>query len=281
MGFLSKIFGPPKSLEEKAMDYFLEEEKKAQKYPSQYYYEVLGAYLCGSILYEESVDGKREKKIVKLPQLINREKAVELAAAALDRKNVKAMQIKFNSTREPSLSLAHIWAVITPDEKEREKWIRHCLNRGAGVHQDAVPMIADYLYYNGLVDQYCPTTAEKAHLYDKMMETNYIYAEMNKASDYGILHFIWSELLGGHSMAECQHSGHLEMKKLLESEDPEVSKAAKDYMTEQIKHNMKRMEQCSKEYYIICSYMQDNLGVKFVDENGHDVELVNGRVRKK
>lgn len=59
------------------------------------HYDVLGVYLSGTIVYQETVDGKFVQTVVSLPQYIDHKKAENLCRAAMDKKNLSAAKAKF------------------------------------------------------------------------------------------------------------------------------------------------------------------------------------------
>ena len=285
MGIFSKMFssGGGQGPNDPVHKYFAQQEKLAWKWPSKEYGETLGVYLNGTLQY---TDGTKDAhggfiyRVEALPDKIDRQKAVELCRAAMDPANVRAMKNKFgNHWGDPHYAILLILAVISPDEEERDRCIRGIMRNNPGGL--LYSQMSYYLYYHGLLDKYCPSLQDKLSAYYWISNSKKLYCE-ERTNWQPAGRQLWErdELCCGVDWETRRSQGMNELKKLLQSDDPQTRTAAADFLQNQFKKEQGEFSAKMKEYYDLCQYMQDELDYKFTDQNGDEIVLKNGRVRK-
>lgn len=285
MGIFGKIFstGADQSQNDPVHKYFAQQEKLAWKWPSKEYGEVLGVYLNGTLEYTDGtkdVYGSSIYTVENLPDKIDRQKAVELCRAAMDPANVRAMKNKFGKQcDDPHYAILLILADISPDEEERDRCIRGIMQEARG--ELLVSQMSYYLYYHGLLDKYCPSLQEKLLAYYRISNSPKLRCEeRSKWQPFGRELWRRDALCCGVNWEKRRCQGREELKKLLRSDDMQIRIAAADFLQEQWKKEQGEFSAKMREYYDICQYMQDELDYKFVDQNGDEMVLENGQVRK-
>lgn len=251
--------------------YFKKKEELAWQWPSKEYDTALGVYLDGNLLYQQKVNGHYRSAYVTLSDLVDHKKAAELCRAAMDPANVKAMRKKFGRQwGDPSGAMRVCLAVISPDEAERERYLREMVLENNH--------LAYYVYRNWMVSRYCRTTEEKLRLYDMISCSPRTVSEQEGIQPSGLEHWIKWELYHGDDCNTRRKKGLDELRKMLRSPNPEVKKAAAQCLKAQQEREKLENDAMKAEYYALYEFAQDELRMQLVDQNDKKVKLRNGKI---
>ncbi|XCP85632.1 hypothetical protein ABXS75_02170 [Roseburia hominis] len=282
MGFFGNLFSRQDAADP-LHKYFAQQEKLAWKWPCKEYEVTLGVYINGTLNYTDGTMDSYGGYIYtaeKLPDKIDRQKAIELCRAAMDPVNVRATKNKFGQQwDDPHFAVAIILAVISTDESERDQCIREIIQNSHGGL--LASRLSYYLYYHGLLDKYCPSLREKLQAYYRISQSPALLSEEREGfNPVGLDLWKRDTLYCGVDCKTRRIQGREELKKLLLSGDRQISTATANFLQNQWKSERGDLSSKIAEYYEVCQYMQDELDCKFVDRDGYEVVLENGQVHK-